>query len=160
MVEEHQTEREKANPSKLNGCIYHILLYICNAIIFICKYSLKLLFSRKLIPDHSKGTSFEGYSKKNMKKEETKTLNLFGYEASKNVIILFCILILLTYILVKTLNIDVPPLKGLITNSITSIALAILVLIFLDEILPCFIFWLLNKVIRLRTKIFRMLGII
>lgn len=159
MAEEHQTEREKVNTPKWKGIVYLILVKICNAIVFISKNTLKWLFSRKLAPDSPLVASFEGYSEEELKMEKTKTLDLFGYKASQNVIVFFCILILFAYILVKILKIDVQLLKGLITNNITLMALAILVLVFLDEILPRFIFWFLNKVIRFRTEIFRADGV-
>ncbi len=130
-----------------------ILFSICTFQIRVCKYILKICFSRTIEPQDILST-FRGYSQEDLKLEKIKNpLNVFGYQASRNVVIMFCFLALLTYILVQTCNINIPFLKGLVTNNITSVVIAILVLVFLDKILPNILFWILNKLISLRTKI-------
>jgi hypothetical protein len=154
MVDEHKANRSYADPPTWKISIYEQLAFICGKVIKVLEFILRKLFSRDLKAVNPIESSLEGYSKNEFREKKTKTVNLWGYKASQNVIILYCILILVAYVLVKSFKINAIFLKGLVSTNITSIPLAILALVFLEEILPHFIFWLLNNVICIRKKIF------
>ncbi len=109
---------------------------------------LKHLTGRIIEPDKEMFAGIlKPYQKENMRLLSPDKINIFNYEASKNIIITFCCLVLLWHTLAFFFSITVPYIKSIKSDNTVLLCTAILVLWTLDHMLPKFIFWFINKLI-------------
>ena len=95
----------------------------------------------------------EGYEKKSFKKLSTETLDVFGYKASRRVIILFCALTVALYAATYFGGYESLYIESIFDNSFLALIHSLLVLFVLDVIFPEILFRTVNFVIAIRTEI-------
>jgi hypothetical protein len=126
---------------------------LLSLIISFLKFILKTFFGRTLEEKDSVSSSLKGYKKESLKKLNEDSLNVFGYKAAKPVIIVFCGIVIIISLLRYLFNISVGYLSYVASNNILSISHGIFLLWILDAIVPNVIFFLINVIIKFRTKI-------
>jgi hypothetical protein len=89
----------------------------------------------------------------NVPQLKTESFDVFGYKASKNVIVTFSLLILAGYTLFHFTGMSFPYLTGITNNSLLALAFGIVIISFLDHILPKIFLWLINWLNKLRWKL-------
>ena len=114
-------------------------------------FILKTTFGRTLEEEDSFSALFHGYKKGSLKKLNEDSLNVFGYKASKPVIIVFCGTVIIISFLRYKFNISGGYLGHIASNNTLSISHGIFFLWFLDVVVPNLIFFLINGTIKLRT---------
>ncbi len=129
-----------------------VLLKINERIIDFLTYFLEKAFGRKLFSNNF-STILNGYLQEDLKKSDVDSINIYGYKASKNVILTFCILCVLLYIISMKFGF----LKNIIfNNEVLFIQWMILIFAFVDLIAPWIIFLLINRFIKDRMYFFKM----
>lgn len=131
----------------------NINIWVLSFFIDACESLLKIAFGRTLEPEGIVVSAFEGYSKKDLKILNTDSINVFGYKASKNVIVSFCLLVFIGYLFGFLFCVSSEFFKGMFSNGFLIATNAILLLFLMDVIFPKFVFWLLNKFIKIRTSL-------
>jgi len=129
------------------------IVKMCDSLVQIGQWELKVFFGRTFEPKDPFSGTLKLYVKEDMKLLQTESINVFGYKASKNVIVTFCFLILLGYTVAYKLALSSKYMDGITGNSLTVICLAIFLLWILDHVLPAIGFVFINMVIRLKLKI-------
>lgn len=117
------------------------------------QWLLRVFTGRTLDPEDSMRGLFSAYKIQDLKLTKGDYLEIFGYKASKNVIVTFCILRLLSHLAYFTLNFDIKFLKSIEENSISSVSAAIIYIWILDFVLPRLFFNLINWSIDARFKV-------
>lgn len=132
-----------------------IIIMIISWVISSLPYILKKLFGRTIEEENlSLASVFEGYKDSDLKKLSTDSLNIFGYKASRSLIVTFCFLVFIFY-LIQYIFPFLPKYIGKIfSTNFLAITHAILFLWVLDVIIPRILFRLLNLLIRIRKKLF------
>jgi hypothetical protein len=119
----------------------------------ITKSLMKLSCGYTLQPDNPWRGALEPYHYEDLKLLSTERLDVFGYKASKNIILTFSFIIVIGYILLR-LALRVPLwLKTIGTNTLLSFAFAVLLISILDYSLPKLFFYLVNKLIKWRINL-------
>ncbi|MDH4220442.1 MAG: hypothetical protein OEW23_16925 [Candidatus Aminicenantes bacterium] len=126
-----------------------ILSILINLIPFI----LKKIFGRTLDESKSITSILKGYKRTDLKKLSTENLNIFGYKASKNVIIMFCILVFLAYIGWSFFGLKSSYFSSIFSHPFLAITHTILLLAFFDILFPEILFGIMNFLIKWRTKL-------
>lgn len=123
-------------------------------LIFLVESLLTNAFGRTLEPDEKYDTYYKGYKNTDLKKLDEDTLNIFGYRAAKSVVITFCGLVVATvawqYVFTQEYE---GYLAHVTSNTLLGTIHGIFALFILDTWIPLLIFYLLNKIIWLRTKV-------
>jgi len=126
---------------------------IVSLIITLLINMLKSVFGRTLEVNDTLSAYYRGYRAEEFKKLTTDSLNIFGYKASKSVIVLFCIIIILVCIGKYTYGLNKYYFELIVNSEILSIIHAIFLLWILDSIVPQILFHILNLFIRFRKYI-------
>ena len=116
------------------------------------KYLLINAFGRTLEPKDPISSVLGGYSKEDLKMTKTNIIEFRGYKASKNIIVTFCLIYLILYFI----GIKIKLIKDIFfnPNPLLVVPIVILILVFLDNVVPKFILWLINKRIKMRLKLY------
>jgi hypothetical protein len=119
-------------------------------------WTLRNVFGRTLDDSFSRLGYFDGFLKENFKKIAVDSIEIFGYRASRRVILLFCAFVVFGAFFA------LPPSRGsyvesLLNSEFLLLVHGLLLIYFLDELLPGVIFFLLNKVVQLRRIYFNWL---
>jgi hypothetical protein len=131
-----------------------LLIAIISWVINLLPVILKKLFGRTIEEDDKSLRSvLEGYKISDLKKLTTDSLNIFGYKASRSVIITFCFFVCLVYLLQYILHLWPRYVEAVFSNNFLAITHAILVLWVLDVIIPRLLFHLMNALIKIRMKV-------
>jgi len=131
--------------SKIAG----ILITFIKPLIFLLKHP----FGRLLENSDSELSLYHGFKPEDMKRSTTDTIDIFGYRASKQVIFMFCIIIISIGIIDYFFSIDNKYLKYIVSNHLMMLTHSLALLIILDHIVPASLFSFINILIRLRNKI-------
>ncbi|MGR8999518.1 MAG: hypothetical protein ACU88J_10790, partial [Gammaproteobacteria bacterium] len=123
------------------------------AIISLFKWLLIYLFGRTVDDSEKYFAYLEGYDRKSFKKLSTESLDVFGYKASRAVIILFCVLISVLYATTYFNCYHPPYLESIFKNNFLALTHSLLMLWILDVVIPEVLFQLINLVTKVRTKI-------
>lgn len=149
-----------ATIDKFKGIVFRWKLDSQNKAVALCgvfrealKWLLRKICGRSLEPDEAMRGIWDNYRPEDMKLLKTESINVFGYKASKNVIITFCILIIAGYTVVKFAKFLSAWLAGIGNNSLLGFCFSILIISFLDHILPTFFLWSINSLTKLRLKL-------
>jgi len=135
------------NSQKISVEIIRSLIKFLTKILWIiCGYQFE--------PKNSMSGIFTYYKREDLKKVETNNINLFGYQASKHVIISFCFFVLMLVALSPALNLKLLFFENFIANGLAIICASYCSIWFLEYILPIFIYWLINGLISLKLYIF------
>jgi len=134
-----------------------VIIATVSLFINLFPWILKKLFGRTIEEENiSLSSVFEGYKRADLKKLSTDSLNIFGYKASRSVIITFCLIVFVCYLFQFYFHLDLRYFKSIFSNNFLSITHAILVLWLLDVAIPNTLFRIMNALIRLRKKLFYM----
>lgn len=117
----------------------------------LIKFLLTHLFGRTLDSESNVVAFLSGYKEEDFKKLSTESFVIFGYKASKSVIVIFSLIMLAVYIFQFYYPASNRFLEKLFSINLYSVALVISSLWFLDDILPKCLFKLLNLITRIRT---------
>lgn len=131
----------------------NVAVKICDLLIQFYKWLLKTLFGRTLEPKDPFSGGLKIYIREDMKLLKTEAINIFGYKASRNVIITFCSSVLIFYFLIYLMPIKNKIILDLAKNYLVMVCASIFLLWFLDHPLPVLIFRIINTVIRIRLKL-------
>jgi len=124
------------------------IAYLLENLITFLKLTLRYSFRTGL----SENSSLFPHKEQDMIKLEAKSLNIFGYEASKNVIITFSIIILLLYTLkyIGVSFISNNYLKGIYSNAFLLLCFVLIALPLLEHVGPRILLIFINITIRIR----------
>lgn len=111
----------------------------------------KNVFGRELDESVSLSQSITGYRREDFKKLNTESFDVLGYKASKAVIIIFSFLTFVGYAIKFRTGLSTPYLRAIFSNSFLALTHSILVVWFLDLILPNLLFFAINGVIKFRA---------
>lgn len=112
---------------------------------------LSKVFGRTLDVENSYSSFYRGYRREHFKKLGTETVNIFGYKASKSVIVVFCILVAIVYAVKFWLGFRSSYLERIASSTLLAPIHLIIVLWFLDMVLPNGLFVALNYLIKWRV---------
>lgn len=119
----------------------------------LIKSTLKYLFGRTIDEDWKVNSAFYGYPISAFKKLQLSSIEILGYRASKNVIVIFCLLVAYASFLFLPLDSETYASSVLDSEVLTTVH-AVLALIILDELVPLILFGVMNLLIFLRRKRF------
>jgi len=126
---------------------------ILSILINLIPFVLKKGFGRTLDESTNVTSLLKGYKRKDLKKLSTDNLDISGYKASKNVIILFCILVFLAYIGWSVFGVKSSYFSSIFSHPFLAITHTILLLAFFDVLFPEILFRIMNFLIKWRTKL-------
>lgn len=124
---------------------------LCDFLVQIGKWMLKALFGRTFEPKDAFSGSLKIYLKEDMKLLKTESIDVYGYKASKNVIITFASLVLVSYIVAYKLSIRSELIHNMMSNNLVMICFALFFLWLLDHVLPFVFLKMINGLIRLKV---------
>jgi hypothetical protein len=146
-----------ATVEKFRGLVFRWKLSSRNKASLFCemgrdfsKWLLRYVCGRTLEPDKMMRGIWDDYRPEDMKLLKTESIDVFGYKASKNVIVTFCTLLLLGYSIIHWASLSSTWLTGVANNSLLAFAFSILLISFLDHTLPTIFLWTINRLGRLR----------
>lgn len=113
------------------------------------QYLLKTICGRVIEP--SRVRIFGKYEKEDMKLLKTEYIEIFGYKASLNVITTFCVIVIFSYILFKYL-LKTNLFIDFFSSNVIEITVSILLLSFLQNVLPQILFALMNIMLVQKNK--------
>lgn len=117
----------------------------------LAKLLLSILCGRTIEPkDRSRGILGSEYHKEDLKLLKTERIDVFGYRASKNVIVTFCLLLMFLFFIFYTFGYSPQWLMIIGNNSLLTFAFAVICISLLDIVLPKILFAILNFSIRNR----------
>ncbi len=114
---------------------------------------LKKGFGRTLDESKNITSLLQGYKRTDLKKLSIETLDIFKYKTSKNVIILFCALVFLGFIVWSFSAVKISYFSSIFSHPFLAITHTILILAFLDLVFPNILFGILNFLIKWRAKL-------
>lgn len=129
----------------------NILVKIIDVTIHVFKRVLNTAFGRTLKTSPTSTSILEPYSFDDTKPVKPDYINLFGYKASKNVIMTFSLTMILIYLIIRHFQIKF--FFDILSNNIVSICAALLLLGILDHLVPKILLWCINKFNRLIIKV-------
>ncbi len=150
-----------ATVDKFNGQLLRWKIESKNKAVSLCrlaenffKWLLKTLCGRIFEPEErSRGILGAEYREEDLKLLKTERIDVFGYRASKNVIVTFCAILIICYLFTSFIEFSPKWLITIGTNNLLSFALAVLTITVLDHVLPKILFKLVNLFIRIQFKI-------
>ena len=125
---------------------------VCETVRGILKWFLRTVCGRTLESDEMMRGIWGSYRPEDMRLLKTERIDVFGYKASKNVIVTFCTLLLLGYSFFHWTSLSSSWISGVANNSLLAFAFSIVLISILDNILPKVFLWLINGLNRLRWK--------
>jgi hypothetical protein len=132
-----------------------VLINICTFVLTILeKIILKKCFGRTLKSSETIRGIINPYKKEDLQLLKMEYLDLIGYKASKNVIILFSIAVIIFSIVVYRHNIKF--YNDFLSNNLTSVCIGILLLLIFDRLIPYLILLIINIVIVIRSRLIMM----
>ena len=153
-------ERHLATVDKFKGLVFRWKLAsqnrfaaFCEALREVLKWLLKKICGRALEPDEAMRGIWGDYRPEDMKLLNTESFVIFGYKTSINVMVTFCILILVGSLIVYWTSLSLPWFNGIAKNSLLVVVFSILIISFLDRMLPKLFFLAINGLNRLKRKI-------
>ncbi|OGX07029.1 MAG: hypothetical protein A2Z88_08910 [Omnitrophica WOR_2 bacterium GWA2_47_8] len=125
---------------------------LCDFSIEILKWILKNLFGRTFESRDAFAGSLTTYLREDMKLLQLESIDIFGYKASKNIIMTFSIIILFSYILAHKFSIKSQLASDIMDNNLVTICFTFFSIWFLDRLIPYILFKIINLLIRLKVK--------
>jgi hypothetical protein len=116
-------------------------------------WSLKHFFGRSIEDDDSSAGIFRTYKPESLKKYDADSLDVLGYKASKQVVVLFCILAIAAsyYRYMSGTTNDYWSAVG--GSEFLSLTHGLFFIWLLDVVVPWVLFWIINGTIWLRTNV-------
>lgn len=128
------------------------LISLCNSTVNLLIKILQMIFGRTLDSDPFYA-NYYGYERKDLKKLKTDSIEIFGYKTGSKIIIIFCIISIISYLIYRYVNFNVPYIKKVFSNNLLTLTHSILILWVLDVVLPHLIFNAINMIIKLRNQL-------
>lgn len=121
----------------------------------IFKFFLRFFFGRVIkSEDPIRADVFgEGYKKQDITLLDMDSFSIFGYKASKRVIMTFFFLSFLGYSICMTLKWNPPFIANIVKNPFLTLVSAVVVLGIMDSVIPHLLLAILNITIKLKSKI-------
>lgn len=113
---------------------------------------LKVLFGRSIEEKDTMAGLYRPYKPEAFKKYDTDSLDVLGYKASKQVVVLFCILVIGASVLRHHLGITNDYWASIERSEFLSLVHGLFLIWLLDVVIPWLLFGLVNGIIRLRTR--------
>jgi hypothetical protein len=140
---------------RLNNKLQSFFYYVLSAIIKFCKLILRMVFGRGLITssdmiDKMVGT-LRSYPWESLKRLEEETITISGYKVSKNVGMIFCLIIVVYFVFLNKLTDSY--FSSIQNKPYIVFAVGMIIVWILDVPIPRLIFLLMNFFIVLRKKI-------
>lgn len=126
---------------------------ILGTIISLLVYILKHLFGRMLANSDSKLFLWHGFKREELKKIQTDVIDILGYRASKQVIVLFCIIIDSLGLFLYFSQSGLEYFRYVSNNYLLMLVHSIVLLILLDFLIPEIIFLTINILVKWRNAI-------
>jgi hypothetical protein len=114
---------------------------------------LKNLFGRSIEDDDGMAGLFRPYKTEAMKKYDADSLDVFGYKASKQVVVLFCALIIIISFYRYYNSIADDYWSSVDGSEFLSVVHGLFFIWLLDVVIPWLLFWIINGTIWLRTAV-------
>lgn len=131
----------------------NIIVKICDFLVQIGKWLLKILFGRTFEPKDPFSGSLKIYLKEDMKLLKTEAVDVFGYKASKNVIITFAWLVLIGYFILYRFPIKSQFIHDLTSNNLLTLCFSLAILSLLDHFCPALMLYVINWLLKIKIKI-------
>lgn len=120
----------------------------------VVSWSLEAMFGRTIKEEERVSAFLSGYSKDALILLSEDSVNLFGYKAPKRSVVTFATSITLIALLYAVFGSEGSQfLERLFSNPLFSVSIGIFLLWFVSSIVPRLLFFLLNRCIRLRTRV-------
>lgn len=129
---------------------------LCGLTIEVFKWMLKTTTGRTFEPDEIGRGLFGKYKIEDMKLVKTDSIEVFGYKASKNVIVTFSLTVLLVYTSCYLTGNSSPYWEKISTNPLLGICASLCLLWFIDHVLSRLMFHLINSLIAMKFKLVTM----
>jgi hypothetical protein len=126
---------------------------LCDLLVQIDQWILKTFFGRTFEPKDPFSGSFKIYQKEDMKLLKTEAIDIYGYKASKNVIITFASFVLIGFSVAYKYSIGNDFFNKMTANNLTMICFTLVSLFLLDHVLPFIFLKIINSLIRLKIKL-------
>jgi len=126
---------------------------LCEVLCAVFKRLLKVACGRTLAPDETQRGIDDDYRPEDVKLLITERIDVFGYKASKNVVVIYSSFLLLGYTILHFSGKKWGWLSGIKENGLLAFAFSILCIVFLDDILPMILLWLINATNRRSWKL-------
>jgi len=130
-----------------------LLINFLSLLVNVSIWKLNYFFGRTLDKGDSFSAYLKGYKKENLKKLSTDSLNIFGYNTARRVVILFCSLVVAGYVLYFIFGIENGYIKRIFSNNFLALTHSIFILWFLDVVMPVLLFHFINIIIKTRSKL-------
>lgn len=131
---------------KVRDCIVRLLGFIPRPLTLV----LKVCFGRDVVETDRTIGGLLGYPRSALRKAHEDSWNIVGYRAPKNVIILFCAIVVILVAYGYFNRIENGYLKAIASSNLSAIAHGVILLFLLDGLVPELLFRILNGVIKLR----------
>lgn len=126
---------------------------LLGALTSVLVWSLKNFFGRSIEDDDSSAGIFRTYKPEALKKYDVDSLDVLGYKASKQVVVLFCILAIAASYYRYVSGITGDYWSGVGGSEFLSLAHGLFFIWLLDIVVPWILFWIINGTIWLRTAV-------
>jgi hypothetical protein len=116
-------------------------------------FILKHIFGRTIEDDDAMAGLFKMYRPEAMKKYTEDSLDIWGYKASKQVIVVFCTFAIISSYIRYKFEIKDDYWSSVGASEFLSLIHGLFSVWFLDVIVPWLLFWIINFIIWLKTKV-------
>lgn len=122
-------------------------------LIELLKSTLKHLFGRTIETNEMMAGIYHPYKRESLKKLDEDSLDLLGYKASKHVVILFCIFVIIFSIYRYNFESKTGYLSWLAEKEFLSTAHGLLALWGIDVLIPLLLFFIINLFVVIKRKL-------
>ena len=126
---------------------------LLGALITFLVWILKNLFGRSIEDDDAMAGLFRPYKSEAMKKYAADSLDILGYKASKQVVVLFCALVIIVSIYRYHISVSDDYWSGIAGSEFLSLVHGLFFVWLLDVAIPLLLFWIINGTIWLKTTV-------
>lgn len=134
---------------KTQSGLVKLLSFLVEKILWL----LTKVFGRTIGEEKNYSAFVHGYSREHFKKLSTESIDIFGYKASKSVIVLFSILVAVIYAIKYKFGLKSEYLENIASSTFLAPLHLIVLLWIMDFVVPHGIFVFLNWLIKLRTAV-------
>lgn len=128
-------------------------LYIVEFLVRLLIFLIKIISGRVFEPKDPASGWFKEYSREDMKLLKTDYLDIFGYKASKNLIVIFCVIALIVFFIDINFPLRARLAYGFKTYNIISIGFVIISLYILETVFPLICLFLINLLIKIKINL-------
>lgn len=126
------------------------------ALISLLAFTLKHFFGRTIEADDAMAGFYRTYKPEAMKKYNADSLDVLGYKASKQVVVVFCVLVIVASLCRYLSGTSDDYWSRVSGSEFLSLVHGLLFIWLLDVVVPWLLFWVINSIIWLRTTVLSM----